>query len=162
MAELSRAMASLRVMGEDLIPDEVSFLLGARPSVAYARGDDISSRRGLARVAKFGLWTYQAQETGPADVDAQVAELLGQLTPDVQVWRQLAGRFDMDLFCGWFMERANEGLDIAPDTLMSLAERRIALSLDIYGAENEEEGGRHLSTSATSRAGDRQAPCVAE
>jgi hypothetical protein len=32
------------------------------------------------------------------------------------------------------MEDANEGLAILPDTLMSLAKRRIVLSLDIYGA----------------------------
>ncbi|WP_344507476.1 DUF4279 domain-containing protein [Dactylosporangium maewongense] len=106
MAELSRAVASLRVTGEDLIPDEVSSLLGAPPSMAYGRGDTIASKLGTVRVAKFGLWTYHAPETEPADVDAKAVELLGRLTPDIEVWRQLASRFNMSLFCGWFMERA--------------------------------------------------------
>jgi hypothetical protein len=121
-------------MGDDLIPDEVSSLLGAPPSMAYARGDDITGKHDPVRVAKSGQWSYYAPDTEPADVDAQVAQLLGQLTPDIEVWQQLADRFDLDLFSGWFMDGANEGLAISPDTLMSLAKRRIVLSLDIYGA----------------------------
>ena len=136
MADLARSVASLRVSGEELVPDEVSSLLGAVPSGAYARGDQVSTH-GPVRLARHGMWTLQASETAPADLDAQVNELLGLLTSDRRTWHQLADRFAVDLFCGWFMERSNEGLWVSPHTLLTLGERRIVLILDIYGADNE-------------------------
>lgn len=45
----------------------------------------------------------------------------------------------MDLFCGWFMERLNEGIEISPETTLALAQRHIALSLDIYGHDGDED-----------------------
>ena len=137
MAELSRAVATLRVMGVDLDPDEVTRLLGADPSMAYARGDEIPSKHGAARVAKFGFWSASGPETEPADIDAQATELVQRLTADLDVWQQLADRFHVDLFCGWFIEHLNEGVEISPATLMALAQRRITLSLDIYGHEDD-------------------------
>lgn len=149
MGELSRAVASLRVSGEDLIPDEVTGVLGANPSMAYARGDQVASKHGAARVAKFGLWSCAGPETEPADIDAQVRQLLQRLTPDVSVWQQLAKRFDVDLFCGWFMEHLNEGVEISPATMSALAQRRIVLSLDIYcdkdGASDSRLGDSHAA-----------------
>jgi hypothetical protein len=138
MAKLSHAVAALRVSGDELVPDEVTRLLGAEPSIAYARGDEIGSKHGARRLAKFGLWSCPAHETEPADIDEQVAELLQRLNPDLQAWQQLADRFELDLFCGWFMKRPNEGIEISPATLLALAERHIVLSLDIYGSDGDE------------------------
>lgn len=135
MAELSRAVAALRIVGDDLRPDEVTALLGASPSRSFAKGDEIRHRRAPIRVAKFGLWTLDAPETEPADLDAQVNVLLQPLTPDLGRWRQLSDKFSLDLFCGWFMKFANEGLAVAPATLKSLADRHIELDLDIYAGD---------------------------
>jgi hypothetical protein len=137
MADLARSVASLRVSGEELLPDEVSSLLGAAPSWAYARGDQVSTR-GPIRLAKHGMWLLQAAETVPADLDAQVDELLGHLTPDLGTWHELADRFSVDLFCGWFMSRPNEGLEVSPRTLLALGERQVVLGLDIYGGDDED------------------------
>lgn len=87
------------------------------------------------------MWARDAAETVPADLDAQVDELLAQLTPDLRIWHELANRFEVDLFCGWFMSRLNEGLQISPRTLLALGERRIVLGLDIYGGDDEESRG---------------------
>jgi hypothetical protein len=100
--------------------------------MSYTRGETISGH-GATRVARFGLWSLAAPETEPADLDAQVRHLLEGLTPDLEAWRQLAAAFNVDLFCGWFMHRANEGLQISVDTLLALADRHIPLDLDIYG-----------------------------
>ena len=137
MAQLSRAVAALRIVGDDLVPDEVTRLLGADPSTAYARGDEIPSKHGATRVAKLGFWSCTGPATEPADIDAQVTELLQRLNPDLDVWQRLAEKFHIDLFCGWFMENLNEGIEISPGTLMALAQRRITLSLDIYDYEDE-------------------------
>lgn len=131
-------MASLRVFGEDLRPDEVSALLGAAPSVSYARGDQISTRGQVVRLARQGMWALHATETTPADLDAQVDELLGRLTPELGRWHELASRFHVDFFCGWFMDQLNEGLEIGSRTMLALGERRVVLGLDIYGADRED------------------------
>jgi hypothetical protein len=84
------------------------------------------------------MWLLEASETVPADLDAQVDELLGRLTPDLGTWHELADRFSVDLFCGWFMSRLNEGLEVSPRTLLALGERRVVLGLDIYGGDDED------------------------
>jgi hypothetical protein len=137
MAVLDRAVAALRIVGDDLSPDEVSTLLGTPPTRSFARGDEIRHRRAPTRVAKFGLWTLEAPETQPADLNAQVSELLQPLTHEFDVWHGLAERFGVDLFCGWFMKFGNEGLSIAPGTLKALADRHIVLDLDIYAGDSE-------------------------
>jgi len=78
------------------------------------------------------MWSLHAGECEPEDLDSQVQEILGDLTADLSVWADLAQRFEIDLFCGLFMKVANEGVLLAPATLMALGERGIALDLDIY------------------------------
>ena len=137
MAQLSRAVIALRVWGDDLVPDEVTRLLGAAPSMAYARGDEISSRHGSTGVARSGFWSFSGPESEPADIDAQVTELLEHLTSDLEVWQGLAKRFHIDLFCGWFLKHLNEGTSISAVTLMNIAQRSILLDLDIYGLADD-------------------------
>lgn len=138
MAHLQRAVASLRIAGDDLVPDEVSKLLGATPSLARTKGQRISLNFGRSRTARFGQWHLQASDTEPEDLDGQVAELLDQLTGDLRVWSDLARRFQVDLFCGWFLGESNEGVVISSATLKALGERGIELGLDIYGPGTED------------------------
>ncbi|WP_374538990.1 DUF4279 domain-containing protein [Chitinimonas taiwanensis] len=140
MAHLSRSLASLRIAGDELIPEEISKLLGAQASHAQRKGQVLQSAQ-ATRLARFGHWRLQAAETSPEDLDGQVAELLNQLTSDLDVWRDLASRYDIDLFCGWFMREGNEGVSISPSTLQALGERHIKLDLDIYAPEYGAEQG---------------------
>jgi hypothetical protein len=50
----------------------------------------------------------------------------------------LSRSFRIDLFCGLFMARANEGLSLSPATLVALGRREIELSFDICEATEEE------------------------
>ena len=138
MAHLQRAVASLRIAGDDLVPEEITALLGTSPTHAQFKGQEIpikSSNR--TRTALFGQWRLHANETQPEDLDGQVAELLGKLTRDLSVWQGLSSRFNIDLFCGWFMGGDNEGVTVEPSTLQALGERGISLALDIYGPDGE-------------------------
>jgi hypothetical protein len=129
----------LRIIGDSLIPDEVTRLLGMSPSESQTKDQELRGKSGRVRVAKFGAWRVHASETSPADLDVQVKEILSKLNPDVAVWRELSRRFDIDLFCGWFMEKENEGLGVSADTLRSLGERGIELSLDIYAGDGDQK-----------------------
>jgi len=83
------------------------------------------------------MWRLAAAETSPADLDAQVREIIAQVSSDISVWSDLASRYDIDLFCGWFMEKGNEGQDISASTLRELGIRGIELSLDIYAGDKD-------------------------
>lgn len=138
MPALERAAATLRISGDDLIPDEISQLLGASPTRAQGKGEIIPTRNsGGSRIARFGLWNLDATETAPGDLDAQVAGLLGRLNPDLSVWQALSTRFRVDLFCGWFMGGRNEGAEIAAATLLALGERGIRLGIDLYAPDRD-------------------------
>jgi len=137
MAHLQRAVASLRIAGDDLNPDQISTLLGAVPTHAQTKGQELPLKSGRTRIAQFGQWRLHAIDTEPENLDGQVAELLGKLTSDLVVWLDLACRFKIDLFCGWFMGGTNEGVTVSATTLKALGERGIELALDIYGPDTD-------------------------
>jgi Domain of unknown function (DUF4279) len=143
VATLQLSVAALRVFGDDVIPSEISRLLGAEPSKASIKGEPLQGKpSGRSRTARTGSWRLQVPDREPGDPNAQVAQLLGQLTTDLQVWRDIAERFQVDLFCGWFMGESNEGISLSPETLRALGERGIELQLDIYGPESEASIGQ--------------------
>jgi hypothetical protein len=135
MAQLSRSLVSLRVTGGDLDPDEVSSLLGAVPTMSYRKGEPLKA--GSLHFRRTGMWNLKAAKRAPEDMDGQVEEILRQLTSNLEVWRALGERFEIDLFCGWFMEETNEGLSISPKTMSALAARGIELGVDIYAPRDE-------------------------
>lgn len=136
MADLARAVASLRVTGENLVPADVSALLGCESTKSWAKGDSLKSH-GATRTARFGLWSLEADETEPANLDAQVTVILSRLTTNQAVWVKLCAEYDVDLFCGWFMEYGNEGVSIKPETMAALGTRGILLDIDLYGGDGD-------------------------
>jgi len=136
MADLARAAAALRITGDDLVPADVTAALGCEPTRSWAKGDMLTSFR-TTRTAGFGMWTLQAEETEPADVDAQITAILSRLTPDEMIWTELCARYDVNLFCGWFMERGNEGVSIEPETMSALGARGILLDIDLYSGDDD-------------------------
>ncbi len=139
MATISRTVATLRISGKELVPEEVSVLLGHPADEAQRKGDEIVGRNtSTVRIAKLGMWRLRAPDAEPGDLDTQVNYILGKLTDDLAVWRQLEARFDIDLFCGLFMDRKMEGLCISPESLARLGERGIELGLDIYAGDGNQ------------------------
>jgi hypothetical protein len=148
MATIANAKATLRIMGDNLIPEEVTKVLGSTPTEAQYKGQIlVGTNTGTSRVAKSGMWRLRAAETTPGDLDAQVRELIDQLTDDSTVWDNLASRFEIDLYCGWFMEKENEGIGISADTLKELGARSIHLSLDIYAGDRDDAPSRENKVS---------------
>ena len=137
VATISRTKATLRIIGDALIPEEVTNLLGVEPTEAQHKGQELRGSTGISRTARFGMWRLRATETTPGDLDAQVQEILAHLTNDIGIWNQLASQYEIDLYCGWFMEKENEGLGISASTLRELGARGIELSLDIYSGDHD-------------------------
>ena len=142
MSSFDHSMAVLRFFGDDLLPDEISALLGATPTESYHKGQELVGRRtGTHRIAKSGSWRLRAVERAPEDLEAQVFEILDKLTQDLSVWASLS-RFQPDLFCGLFMSSSNDGVSLSAKALLALGERGISLGLDIYDADDDLVGSQ--------------------
>jgi len=138
VAALAHSRATLRLVGDDLQPEEVTALLGAEPTMTTTRGQRNELGKG-PRIWRTGSWRLEAPDAEPANPDGQVAEILDQLTADLAAWRSLAARFRIDLFCGWFMAGSNEGVSLSPGTLRALGERGIRLDIDLYGGSDDQD-----------------------
>ena len=134
VADVERTRALLSITGDDPEPDEISALMGCGPSRAERRGQVLHVRRGgqPQRVVQGGLGRLQADESRPGDLEGQIWQLLKVLPQDPNLWRDLAARFQVLLFCGVFMESWNVGVILSPEVLLASAERGIRLDLDIY------------------------------
>lgn len=99
-------------------------------------GEQIMGSNSRIRIARTGSWRLHATESKPQDLNAQIAELLDQLTSDLHIWAHLNSRYQLDLFCGIFLNSSNEGLCLSPQSLRALGERGIELDLDIYSADD--------------------------
>lgn len=133
MGNVKQTKAALRLVGQDLVPDEVSEQLGRKPDLAYRKGDPFFLNNGqLGAPRSTGFWSIAADPRHSGDLDLQIIELLASVSEDPVAWRQLTAIYAVDLFCGLFIEDGNEGLSLQPSTLAALGVRGISLGLDIY------------------------------
>ena len=138
MAQVSESHATLRIMGDDLMPEEISRLLGCEPTSGQFKGQEIvAPKSGRTRIARSGMWRLDCEARFPEDLDGQISELLKQLTSDLSVWDDIASRFKIDLFVGLMMKERNEGCVVSQESMRQLGERSIALGLDIYAEMND-------------------------
>jgi hypothetical protein len=141
MAQVHHSVAALRISGDDLNPTEITRLLGCEPTYAQAKGEKLVGKKtGRVRIASTGMWSLQATDREPEDLDSQITELVSKLTDDLAVWGSVAEKYHLDLFCGLFMNGSNEGLCISPQSLAALGLRHIELGLDIYDGNDDDAG----------------------
>jgi len=139
MAHISKSAATLRIMGDDLVPAEITNLLGANPTFEHSKGQVFTSKSsGNKRTTKTGMWRLQAKDAKPENLDVQIEEIFNQLSSDLELWESLKEKYSIDFFCGIFMRSSNEGMEITPMSLRLLGERGVKLGLDIYGPDEDE------------------------
>jgi len=140
MAHVQRSAVTLRIGSDDLIPDEITRLLGATPTKTEIKGEKIVGRKtGKVRIAKMGIWRLEASDREPEDMDGQIQEILSQTTSDLAVWRSIVEKHQIDLYCGLFLGGSNEGMTLSAQSLAALGERGIEMGLDIYSGRDEDE-----------------------
>lgn len=141
MAQVQRSAASLRIFGDDLVPDEITRLLGVTPTKAHVKGEKIVGKKtGLVIIAKSGSWFFKVQPREPEDIDGQIHEIFSKMTDDLAVWRRVTDKYPTDLFCGFFLKVSNEGLTISAQSLAALGNRGIKMNLDIYSGNEGADG----------------------
>lgn len=139
MDEDMTSAACLRIAGDDLLPDEISRILGCVPSYSTSKGQvSYGKATGRQHVAGRGCWHLEAGRRAPADLDGQIMEIIGRVNQDPDAWVHLSNRFRVDMFCALFMGKGSEGLSLTPEALLALGTRRIKLGLCLYGPETDE------------------------
>lgn len=125
-------------MGDELLPEDISDILGCEPSYSQEKGEILVRKNTRKqREAKFGMWRLSANEECPGDLNKQISTILDTTTPDLNRWVELSDNYKVHLFCGLFMEEAMEGIDISTENLLALGQRGIEVGLDIYGSDDE-------------------------
>jgi hypothetical protein len=132
MGSIQKSAATLRISGDDLVPEEVSRLLACSPTRSHRKGETTVGQTGIERTAKSGMWMLTCEDRQPEGLDHQIGELLDKLTADIEAWQTVCSRYEVDFFAGLFMGGENEGLTISPASLAALGRRGIELSLDVY------------------------------
>lgn len=122
----------MRFFGDDLDPEEITAALGTSPTVGVRKGGVWFTSRGVEKLAPRGSWRRHVPRRAPGDLDAQIAELLAPLTPDLSIWRDLSARYQADIFCGLFMKEGNEGWNLSPKTLIAVGNRGLLIDFDTY------------------------------
>jgi hypothetical protein len=145
MAQVQRSVATLRISGNDLDPDQITRLLACAPTAVQRKGENIVGPNGqVGPIARRGMWRLRAVAREPEDLDGQIAELLSKTTADLESWKSIATKYKVGLFCGIFLRGSNEGLAITPQSLTALGLRQIALALDIYEGDKNTAGSDTL------------------
>lgn len=83
-------------------------------------------------MAKTGGWLIDG-DYSIQDVEAQLSTLLDVLTDDLTVWQDLTQRFEVDVFCGMFLDDSNRGFVLSEALVHMLADRNLMIGFDIYG-----------------------------
>lgn len=133
---LQRASVTLLVNGDDLIPEELSAVLGVQPELGVCKGETFESRGrpGTSVTARTGMWHFGTGYREPPNIDEQITELLGSLPDGADFWIELTNRFSCCVTVGaWFTDDSwTGGLVLEPKALGMLAERRLAIDFDMY------------------------------
>ena len=133
MSEISRSAASIRFYGPDLDPEMLSQLLGASPTRSGRKGEPQSGSDGDdSRTNRTGFWLIDYGEPDETDLEEKVESLLRKLTDNLEIWQEITAAYQVDVFCGLFLDGWNEGFELSPELMKKLADRGLPIGFDIY------------------------------
>jgi uncharacterized protein DUF4279 len=122
--------ASLRLFGETLDPDEIGSVLGLEATHTHLKGELFGPGH-TARRRESG-WLLQSPLSKRSDMIEHLKWLLDTLEPKHMVIRDLAGKYRVDLFCGFGSVNGQGGFTLDATTLTRIAELGVPLALDLY------------------------------
>ncbi len=85
MPEIDRSSVSIRFIGENLDPDELTRALGYPPSEPV-RPEFRTISRGSKSRSSRRTWSVNYGETDSTDLEVKIQVLLSKLTNDLAVW----------------------------------------------------------------------------
>lgn len=125
---VDRSKVSLRILGDELDPEEITELLKVSPTECCKKGDVIAGKY----KRRTGCWSLESHLPDDIDVEDKVMHLLSQVTNDESTWKLLNSKYQIDLFCGLFLETDNRGIELSVETIRKLSSLGIKIGFDIY------------------------------
>lgn len=128
--DIDRLEIALRVASDDLDPDRITRMLGVNPTFAARKGEAVDVH-GVPIIQRTGTWRYALPPSPEWELGDAIATLLEQLPADPALWESLAGWADVAVVCELYVHDVARSGNVPPDTLARMAERRLALRLEI-------------------------------
>ena len=132
MDNLQRATVSVSINGDDLVPSEITTLLGKAPRLGVCKGDVFLASYGKHIEAKTGKWQFGGEWESPPNLDKQITNVLAELTEDVSAWSEVTRRFECYLSVGGYFHDWTGGITLQPKTMKLLADRNLTIDFDLY------------------------------
>jgi hypothetical protein len=130
--DIDRLEIQLRVTGDELEPERITRMLGVNATLAARKGEEIDMA-GVPVIQRTGIWSYSLPASSEWELGDAIDTLLERLPHDPALWESLSGWATVSVVCGLYIHDVDRAADLAPDTLARLAERRLALRLEIRG-----------------------------
>lgn len=127
-----RIRTSLRISGDTLDPDFLSQQLGMAPAFSASKGDR-HGRGGRDEFHERGIWVYRVDVPPGTELGDAIHSLLERLPEDSTLWGEITSSYQVDVFCGIFLQGDNQSTIIGPEVLTALSRRGFLLHLDLYG-----------------------------
>ena len=123
-------------MGEALDPAKITSIMKCPPTRSETKGKSITTPSGHTRITKRGHWALSIDsrdyDGGEIELEEGLKILLGKLPSDAKLWSSLAKKYDVDVFCGLFLETSSRGLEISAKASKMLSHRHLKIGFDVY------------------------------
>ncbi len=134
---VDRFKITLRVSGDKLDPEQITSILKCLPTRSHIKGSrSITTPSGNISIPKKSQWALSINskdhEGGEIDLEEGLKILLGKLPSDAKLWRSLTTKYDVDVFCGLFLETSNRGFELSAKASKMLSHRHLTLGFDVY------------------------------
>ena len=123
--------------GDDLDPERITRMFGVNPTFAARKGEEVDLG-GVPVMQRTGIWSYALPASPEWEFGDAIDTLLERLPHDPALWESLAGWATVAVVCGLYIHDVDRVADLTPDTLARLAERRLALSIQVRGVSLDE------------------------
>jgi hypothetical protein len=132
MDSLQRAKVSVLIADDNLVPSELTALLGGPPKLGVSKGETFLASHGKQIKAQTGMWQFGSEWESPPQLDRQIGEVLSALTSDMLVWAEVTNRYLCYLSVGGYFHDWTGGMTLGPNTSQLLAERNLSIDFDLY------------------------------
>lgn len=123
MPYIDQSTVSIRFVGVGLNPDEISKRLllkkSIKPSVKTKEKSTV-------------VWSVGYREVDSGELDKKIENLLDWFTKDITIWKEIAGKYRGEIFCGIFLDGWNRGFDLSMELLRAISDRNLSIGFDIY------------------------------
>ncbi|MCC6481197.1 MAG: DUF4279 domain-containing protein [Sphingomonadaceae bacterium] len=120
------------INGDDLVPDDLTALLGATPRLGVLKNEPFLASHGKKIIAQTGMWHFGGDYRDPPNLDEQITELLSGLPSEVDLWGHITRRFNCCMSVGGYLNGWTGGVTLSPATLKMLFERNLPIDFDLY------------------------------